>query len=235
MQLIDIEQNSYTFDARNAIILHGEDLLNALRDTLSHIETEHRQYIAKLQAQSKSVERFSSLLIVGGTFASLLIFLISLLKLNITEAKNHRLTNLYAAMSQCNQAIVRCSSEAELFPQICRDAVKFGGMKMAWIGMLDQDTRILHSVATFGDGVDYLNEVVISADENEAVGGGPIGAAIRGNQPYWCQDFLRDSATIPWHKQAARAGWGAAAALPLQCDGGGGRHLYALCRRSGRL
>lgn len=48
------------------------------------------------------------------------------------EAKTLRLTQLYAALSQCNQAIVRCNSEAELFPQICRDAVMFGGMK--WLG-----------------------------------------------------------------------------------------------------
>ena len=50
------------------------------------------------------------------------------------ESKIHRLTQLYAALSQCNEAIVRCASEEELFPQICRAAVQLGGMKMAWIG-----------------------------------------------------------------------------------------------------
>ncbi|PIX04740.1 MAG: hypothetical protein COZ77_04945, partial [Gallionellales bacterium CG_4_8_14_3_um_filter_54_18] len=48
-----------------------------------------------------------------------------------------RLSKLYAVLSQCNQAIVRCQNESELFPQICRAAVTFGSMKMAWIGMSD--------------------------------------------------------------------------------------------------
>ena len=50
-----------------------------------------------------------------------------------TEARIARMTQLYAALSQCNQAIVRCSSEDELFPQICHDVVEFGGMKAARI------------------------------------------------------------------------------------------------------
>lgn len=42
--------------------------------------------------------------------------------LNITgrkaaEDKLRRLTHIYAALSQCNQAIVRCTNEAELFPE----------------------------------------------------------------------------------------------------------------------
>ncbi|MEO6422136.1 MAG: diguanylate cyclase, partial [Candidatus Nitrotoga sp.] len=47
------------------------------------------------------------------------------------EEKNQRLTKLYAALSKCNQAIVRCTSEEELFAQVCRVVVSFGGMDMA--------------------------------------------------------------------------------------------------------
>ncbi len=70
-----------------------------------------------------------------------------------TEAKVQRLTNLYAALSQCNQAVVRCTSEAELLPQVCRDAVSFGGMKMAWVGMIDEATKRVKPVASFGTGI----------------------------------------------------------------------------------
>jgi len=44
----------------------------------------------------------------------------------LAETKNQRLTQLYAALSLCNEAIVRCNSDEELFPQICRVAVQFG-------------------------------------------------------------------------------------------------------------
>ena len=75
------------------------------------------------------------------------------------EARARRIGELYAALSQCNQAIVRCTSKEELFPQICRDAVEFGGMKMAWIGLLD-DTMVRPSAA-YGEGKEYLEGIEI--------------------------------------------------------------------------
>jgi len=135
------------------------------------------------------------------------------------EATNQRMTQLYAALSQCNQAIVRCSNEQELFSQICCDAVTFGGMKMAWIGMLDEQSKQLKPVASYGSGTEYLEGIQISADENEVAGRGPTGTSMREDQPFWCQDFQHDPATAPWHERGATFGWNASAALPLHSNG----------------
>lgn len=130
-----------------------------------------------------------------------------------------RLTRIYAALSQCNQAIVRSRNEAELFPQVCRDAVQFGGMRMAWIGMLDEETRMIRTVAAFGSGVEYLEGIEISASADTVIGRGPTGTAIRENRPVWCQDFQNDPLTAPWHERGASVGWGASASLPLHRNG----------------
>jgi len=135
------------------------------------------------------------------------------------EAINQRMTQLYAALSQCNQAIVRCSNEQELFSQICCDAVTFGGMKMAWIGMLDEQSKQLKPVASYGSGTEYLEGIQISSDENEVAGRGPTGTSMRKDQPFWCQDFQHDPATAPWHERGATFGWNASAALPLHRNG----------------
>lgn len=137
----------------------------------------------------------------------------------VAEAKNQRMTKLYAALSQCNQAIVRCSTEDELFPQICRDAVIFGGMKMAWIGQLDPQSGLIKTIACYGEGTEYLDGIQITTDKAEATGRGPTGTAIRENQPFWCQDFQQDVATLPWHERGKQYGWGASASLPLHRDG----------------
>ena len=218
-QIILLDRNAYNADVRNKLLLHGEDLLDGLRDTLSRIESEHQQYVAGLQKQMKEVAHFSNLFIVAGTLASLMIFLISLLKLNLSEARGRRLTNLYAALSQCNQSIVRSGSSQELFAQVCSHAVKFGGMQLAWIGMKDEAKKQVQPVAYFGDGPEYLTDFVISVDENHPEGGGPVAKAIRENRPYWCQDFQSDPLLSPWHERARRFGWGSAAALPLECNG----------------
>lgn len=135
------------------------------------------------------------------------------------EANTQRMTQLYAALSQCNQAIVRCNNEEELFPQICRDAVIFGGMKMAWIGLLDKQSKLVKPVASYGSGTEYLEGIQISVNENEEAGRGPTGTAMREDQPFWCQDFQQDPATALWHERGAKFGWGASAGLPLHRNG----------------
>jgi diguanylate cyclase (GGDEF)-like protein/PAS domain S-box-containing protein len=130
-----------------------------------------------------------------------------------------RSTKLYAALSHCNQAIVHCTSEEELFPQICRDAVEYGGMKMAWIGMVDGANKQVVPVSTFGEGTEYLDDIHITVKADDPYGRGPVGISIRENLPFWCQDFKNDPLTAPWHERGARVGWGAIASLPLHRNG----------------
>ncbi len=135
------------------------------------------------------------------------------------EAKIQRHTQLYAALSQCNKAIVHCASEEELFLQICRAAVQFGGMKMAWVGLVDSKTRMLRPAASFGDDSGYLKDLNISVDADSPFGSGPTGTAIRENCLYWCQDYMGDPSTAPWHQRATQAGLAASATLPLHRNG----------------
>ena len=140
-----------------------------------------------------------------------------------------RLSRLYATLSQSNQSIVRCDSESALFPQICRDAVNFGGLKMAWIGLADETGQQVIPVASFADVTDYLVSALISVDAENPRGQGPTATAIRENRPVWCHDFLHDPRTAPWHERGAHSGWMASAALPL-CRNGvavGAMNLYA--------
>ena len=131
------------------------------------------------------------------------------------ELKVQRHIYLYAALSQCNKAIIHCTGKEELFLQICSAAVNFGGMKMAFIGLIDAETQILRSVASFGDGAAELCDIEISAYAGSEYGQGPISIAIRDKQPVWCQDFMRDPLTLPWRKRGSQAGWASLAALPL--------------------
>ncbi|MBK7325095.1 MAG: EAL domain-containing protein [Propionivibrio sp.] len=133
----------------------------------------------------------------------------------LAEARILRLTRMYSALSECNQAIVRCTSQEELFPQICRFSVEYGGMKLAWVGLLDHDTQLVRPAATYGEGADFLMRTQVSADADSPYGKGATGTAIRERQPVWILDYLGDSRTAAWHEHAAQAGWGAVGALPL--------------------
>ncbi|MDO8250630.1 MAG: EAL domain-containing protein [Rhodoferax sp.] len=137
----------------------------------------------------------------------------------VSDAKLKRLAGLYAALSDCNHAIVRCVTEQELFEQICRAAVEHGGATMAWIGLMDpQDRRIMPTVS-YGVGVECLSDIHIAMDAEDASGQGPVSDSMRRDQPFWCQDYLNDPVTALWHPLALRFGWAASAALPLHRDG----------------
>ena len=135
------------------------------------------------------------------------------------KAKIQRYTQLYAALSQCNKAILHCASEAELFHQICRIAVESGGMKTAWVGLVETGTLMLRPVASFGDDTGYLEDLNISVDVNSLFGHGPAGTATRENRLYWCQDYMGDPSSVPWHQRAKHAGLAASASLPLHRNG----------------
>lgn len=132
------------------------------------------------------------------------------------EDKIQRHMQLYAALSQCNKAILHCTEHSALFLQICRAAVQLGGMKAAWVGLINAQSERIKPVASFGEGIEGLQHIEISSAADNPFGQGPTGIAIRSQQPCWCQDFLNDPIAAPWHEMGAQAGWAASASLPLR-------------------
>ncbi|MEA5097397.1 MAG: GAF domain-containing protein [Burkholderiaceae bacterium] len=137
----------------------------------------------------------------------------------INEDRIKRLTHLYAALSHCNQAIVRCVSEETLFSEVCRIAVEFGGMKMAWIGTLSEGNRTFEVIASYGISEEYLTGVQLYVDPDTHTVAGPAREVIHGNSAIWCQDYLNGPFNIPSKERALKFGWRAMAALPLRRDG----------------
>jgi len=135
------------------------------------------------------------------------------------EREIARLTRLYAALSQVNQAIVLAAGRDQLFRKICRILVEQGGFRMAWIGWHDPATRTLSPVAAWGDEDDYLRTITVSVDDRLPDGQGSIGAAFREVRPYLSNDLLEDAAGPPWRSQAERLGFRASAVFPI-CENG---------------
>ena len=136
-----------------------------------------------------------------------------------SEAHLRRLSRLYAALSACNQAIVRCESQTEMFEQVCRAAVEHGGLKMAWIGQVDPQGGAVTPLVSYGVGVEYLKDLKISQSLDDLLGQEPLGVTVREDQPFWCQDFQHDVRTAPWHVLGEQYGWAGSAALPLHRHG----------------
>jgi diguanylate cyclase (GGDEF)-like protein/PAS domain S-box-containing protein len=136
------------------------------------------------------------------------------------EQRIQRLTHLYQALTEVNQAIIRMTDETELFPLVCRCAVNFGGMKMAWVGQLNPADDHIMPVASYGSGIDYIKELNISANADSPQGKDPIGTALRENRPIIDNDYLALAEDVPssWYELAEQFAWASVAAFPIQRD-----------------
>lgn len=134
------------------------------------------------------------------------------------EREIARLSRLYAALSQINHAIVRKPDRDELFREVCRVLVEYGGFRMAWIGWHIVATRRLVLVATWGDENAYLQQIDIYTDDRPQ-GHGPSGTAFRTGRPYVCNDLLNDPFTLPWRAEIQQRGYRASVSLPIRMQG----------------
>ncbi len=130
-----------------------------------------------------------------------------------------RLTQMYAALSQVNQAIVWSPDRQALLDKICEVMVVFGKFSMAWIGWNDPVTHEVRVASRYGDATGYLDGLQISSDAESELGRGPTGIAIREGRPCVVNDFPGDSAAQPWHGAATRSGYAATASFPIRQQG----------------
>ncbi|NJD88889.1 MAG: PAS domain S-box protein [Betaproteobacteria bacterium] len=136
-----------------------------------------------------------------------------------TQEQLRRLAVAYATLSETNQAIVRSNTEAAMLQRVCTIAVEVGGWFGAWIGMVDKRTGEVVPVAKHGPIAGYVEGLHLSVDAAQPEGRGPAGVVVRSGAPRYCEDFLADPVTAPWHAMALRAGIRAHVALPLRRGG----------------
>ncbi len=133
-----------------------------------------------------------------------------------TPIASRRAARFYAALVRTAGAILRAEDRATLFDAVCRIAVEQGGVRMAWVGRVDADSRRVVPVACHGQGCGYLQESLISADAAHQEGLGPTGIALREGRSIVLNDLGAEPAFDPWREAANRHGFHASAAIPLR-------------------
>jgi len=142
---------------------------------------------------------------------------------DITERKLQqervlRLNHLYTVLSGINTAIVRICDKQTLFDESCRIAVELGQFRLAWIGLIDEPSRMVKPVAIAGCDEGYVASLSLSLDAAPGCEG-PVASSIREGRLCVCNDIENDPTMKPWRDQALRRGYRAVAALPLKTEG----------------
>jgi len=152
---------------------------------------------------------------------------------DITAAKQAeeqllRLNRLYSLMLKINEVIVRIRDLPKLYQQVCRLAVEEGMFRMAWVGLVEPETRCVKPVAHWGFEEGYLDHIRIAVDDVPE-GRGPSGTCIRAEKIDICNDVASDPRIEPWREESLKRGYRSSAAFPLKIGNRtvGALNLYA--------
>ena len=131
------------------------------------------------------------------------------------KTKNYlrRLNCILKMIKECGLAITQASGEEGLYQEICRIAVEAGGYMFCWAGLTDGHSSLL-PVAHAGVEDGYLRDIDSGSKDGET-GRGPLGVAIRTEDPFVIKDIGSDPASGPWRAEAMKRGYASYITLPL--------------------
>ncbi|OAB63426.1 hypothetical protein AY599_05225 [Leptolyngbya valderiana BDU 20041] len=136
-----------------------------------------------------------------------------------TEAQLYRVNRTLRTLSDCNQALVRATSETDLFENVCHILVAAGGYRLAWVGYVERDAaKTIRPVAQAGFDNGYLETLHITWDDCER-GRSPTGIAARTGRISVFQDIFNDPRYRPWREEARKRGYASSIAVPMVHDG----------------
>jgi PAS domain S-box-containing protein len=186
--------------------------------------------LAPVHAREKSMALQLGGLYVAGSLLLALALRIALQRNAEAQRLRGALQQLHATnrtlrvLSDCNQALVRARSAAELMDSMCRILVEKGGFDLAWIGMAEAGgEQRVRPVAAHG-ATGYLDDIDVRWSADTAAGNGPAGRAIRSGEPSVSRDVRTEPSAHPWRERAERFGFRSSIALPL----GSGAPAYGI-------
>jgi diguanylate cyclase (GGDEF)-like protein len=132
-----------------------------------------------------------------------------------TARANRRVTDMFAALSATNTAILRAKSAREMFQGIC-ESVAAGGKTLGACAVLlaQPGTDMLKVMAAEGVGKESLEKLELSTDPDHPNGQGLAGPAFREQKLMVSYDLLTDTRTKALASQSHQSPY-AGAAVPL--------------------
>jgi putative methionine-R-sulfoxide reductase with GAF domain len=128
------------------------------------------------------------------------------------------LNRVLRAIRAINSIIVTERNEDEVLRKACSTLTETRGFKMAWIGLVEEDSKRVVPVSEAGFEKGYLREISVTWDDSPT-GQGPTGQAIKTAEPSIMRDIQTAPEYRPWREQALERGYRSSAALPLRFRG----------------
>lgn len=139
---------------------------------------------------------------------------VNIAELQRTEEKLRKLHRVYEVTSSINETIVRIHDRQSLFDNVCRIAVEEGRFRMAWIGLIDENSKRIKTTANYGFAGNYFKKLDIKLD-NKRNASNPAVIAIDTMEYCVCNDIETDIRMKPWQEIALRNEYRSLCAFPI--------------------
>jgi len=202
----------------------GYRLMEDIQQRVERMKDEEKRL---LQARTALAHRDAQLLtgiLLSGSVISLGILSLVFFHLvrevrrrRASEARLSRVNHLFYILSQSNQAIVRIRDLNPLLNKVCRITVERGFFNLAWVGMIDEETRALKMAAASED------ELMRSERPWLPLGGDAGGGHTEGlpdlQASFICNDIATDPRSLPEREKALVQGFRSVSVFPLLRSG----------------
>ncbi|MET4798281.1 GAF domain-containing protein [Bradyrhizobium sp. LB11.1] len=145
------------------------------------------------------------------------------------------LARTFAALSAINEAILYAKSPDELYQMVCDAGFSSGDFMAVAVFLVEPDGQRLRFAAGCGEDVARLSAIEITTEAGTAEGSGVGGEAFRSQKLCISNDYLNDPRSLAWREGAAKAHIGAAAGVPLLCNGKSVGVLFVTRSEAGSL
>lgn len=135
------------------------------------------------------------------------------------EERIARLNHIYAVLSGINTLIVHAYDRDELLREACQIAIHPGQFRVAWIGLVDHEARIVKPVAYAGDIDDYFDATPLSLSDIRPDDGDLVRRAVYDRVPALSNDVNKDRLSDAELKFLRARGINSFAVVPLLLDG----------------
>ncbi|HMB49636.1 MAG TPA: bacterio-opsin activator domain-containing protein [Natronoarchaeum rubrum] len=128
------------------------------------------------------------------------------------------LNQLNGVVREITDAVIDQSTREEIERTVCEALADSASYEFAWVGELDAATDEFELRAEAGvEG--YLDDITITADEDDPQGRGPTGRAFRSREIQVTRNVAEDYEYEPWREYVKERGARSSAAIPIVHEG----------------
>jgi len=154
------------------------------------------------------------------SFDTLVLKAFSLLPLPLPSLPSEidNLVRFYKALHEINHLIARHPDPDFLYAEVCRIAVTYGGLRLAWVAVVDRKKGTSRILSAYGPARAYSEGLRFSVDANSPLGRGPAGKSLREGRIV-VTEIDTDPDYEIWRKKAHRFGLHSSASFPFRRNG----------------